>query len=75
MTSSEKRRIVSALQPEYSMQEICEALGFNRSSFYYHPQEDPSEVSVLRSEIEKLAGRYPKFLSKDGFDIGNISRG
>ena len=41
------------------MREICETLGFNRSSFYYHPQEDPSE-ELLRSE-EKLAGRYPRY--------------
>ena len=42
------------------MREICETLGFNRSSFYYRPQEDPSE-ELLRSEIEKLAGRYPRY--------------
>ena len=42
------------------MRDICETLGFNRSSFYYHPQEDPSE-ELLRSEIEKLAGRYPRY--------------
>ena len=42
------------------MREICQTLGFNRSSFYYHPQEDPSE-DLLRSEIEKLAGRYPRY--------------
>ena len=42
------------------MREICETLGFNRSSFYYHPQEDPSE-DALRSEIETLAGRYPRY--------------
>ena len=35
------------------MREICETLGFNRSSFYYHPQGDPSE-DALRAEIEKL---------------------
>ena len=42
------------------MREICETLGFNRSSFYYHPKEDPSEA-LLRLEIEKLAGRYPRY--------------
>ena len=36
------------------------SFGFNRSSFYYHPQEDPSE-ELLRSEIETLAGRYPRY--------------
>ena len=60
------------------MREICETLGFNRSSFYYHPQEDPSEVSVLRSEIEKLAGAYPRYgyrritqlLLRQGYPVG-----
>ena len=60
------------------MREICETLGFNRSSFYYHPQEDPSEVSVLRSEIEKLAGAYPRYgyrritqlLVRHGYTVG-----
>ena len=60
MTLSEKRSLISALHKEYSVREICETLGFNRSSFYYHPQEDPSEA-LLRSEIEKLAGRYPRY--------------
>ena len=60
MTLSEKRSLISALHKEYSVREICETLGFNRSSFYYHSQEDPSE-DLLRSEIEKLAGRYPRY--------------
>ena len=59
------------------MREICETLGFNRSSFYYHPQEDPSE-DLLRSEIEKLAGRYPRYgyrritqlLLRQGYTVG-----
>ena len=60
MTLSEKRSLISALQQEYCVREICQTLGFNRSSFYYHPQEDPSE-DLLRSEIEKFAGRYPRY--------------
>ena len=59
------------------MREICETLGFNRSSFYYHSQEDPSEA-VLRAEIEKLAGRYPRYgyrritqlLLRQGYTVG-----
>ena len=35
------------------MRDICGILGVNRSSFYYQPREDPSEV-VLRAEIEQL---------------------
>ena len=42
------------------MRDICEILGVNRGSFYYHPKEDPSEA-VLRAEIEKLAGAYPRY--------------
>ena len=42
------------------MRDICEILGVNRGSFYYHPKADPSEA-VLRAEIEKLAGAYPSY--------------
>ena len=77
MTLPEKRYIVSALHKEYSVREICETLGFNRSSFYYHPKEDPSEA-VLRAEIEKLAGAYPRYgyrritelLVRQGYSVG-----
>ena len=77
MTLSEKRSLISTLHKEYSVREICETLGFNRSSFYYHPQEDPSE-ELLRSEIEKLAGRYPRYgyrritqlLQRQGYTVG-----
>ena len=77
MTLSEKRSLISVLQQEYSVREICETLGFNRSSFYYHPQEDPSEA-LLRSEIETLAGRYPRYgyrritqlLLRRGYTVG-----
>ena len=59
------------------MRDICETLGFNRSSFYYHRQEDPSEAD-LQSEIEKLAGRYPRYgyrritqlLVRQGYTVG-----
>ena len=77
MTLSEKRSLISALHKEYSVREICETLGFNRSSFYYHPQEDPSE-ELLRSEIKKLAGAYPRYgyrritqlLVRQGYTVG-----
>ena len=77
MTLSEKRSLISALHKEYSVREICETLGFNRSSFYYHSQEDPSE-DALRSEIETLAGRYPRYgyrritqlLLRQGYTVG-----
>ena len=42
------------------MRDISGILGVNRSSFYYQPKADPSEA-VLRAEIEKLAGAYPKY--------------
>ena len=37
VTLSEKRCFISALQQEHSVRDICEILGVNRSSFYYHP--------------------------------------
>ena len=59
------------------MRDICGILGVNRSSFYYQPREDPSEA-VLRAEIEKLAGAYPRYgyrritqlLVRQGYSVG-----
>ena len=59
------------------MRDICGILGVNRGSFYYHRQEDPSEA-LLRSEIEKLAGEYPRYgyrritqlLQRQGYTVG-----
>ena len=59
------------------MRRICETLGFNKSSLYYQPKSDPSE-DVLRSEIERLAARYPtygyrritKLLLRLGYGVG-----
>ena len=59
------------------MRDICQILDVNRSSFYYQPREDPSEA-VLRAEIEKLAGAYPRygyrritqFLVRQGYSVG-----
>ena len=36
------------------MRQICETLGFNKSTFYYQPKIDTSE-NVLRTEIQQLA--------------------
>ena len=52
--------MVEALHTDYSVRQICDVLGFNRSSLYYQPKSDPSE-QVLRDEIEKLSARYPKY--------------
>ena len=59
------------------MREICETLGFNKSTFYYQPKVDPSE-DVLRDEIETLAARYPTYgyrriralLLRQGYTVG-----
>ena len=42
------------------MRQICDALGFNRSSLYYEPKKDPCEV-LLKQEIEMLAARNPRY--------------
>ena len=52
--------MVEALQTDYSVRQICDVLGFNRSSLYYQPKHDSSE-QVLRDEIEKLSARYPTY--------------
>ena len=59
------------------MREICEVLGFNKSTFYYQPKIDPSEA-VLRAEIQRLAAAYPTYgyrrithlLVKAGYPVG-----
>ena len=61
------------------MRDICEILDVNRSSFYYQPRSDPSEA-VLRAEIEKLAGQYPRYgyrritqlLVRQGYTVGTL---
>lgn len=60
MTPTEKREIIETLRTDYSVRQICDTLGFNRSNLYYQPQEDAYEA-VLREEIEKLAASYPKY--------------
>ena len=59
------------------MREICEVLGFNKSTFYYQPKLDPSQ-DVLRAEIQRLAAAYPTYryrrimhlLVKAGYPVG-----
>ena len=65
------------MQKEYSGRDISGILGVNRSSFYYQPKADLSEA-VLRAEIEKLAGAYPRYgyrrirqlLLRQGYTVG-----
>ena len=42
------------------MRQICNTLGFNRSSLYYEPKKDTCEEARLQ-EIEMLAARYPRY--------------
>ena len=60
LNPTEKQEIVETLRTDYSVRQICDTLGFNRSSLYYQPKKDPCE-EVLRQEIEKLSVRYPKY--------------
>ena len=60
MNHPQKQQMVKALQTEYSVRQICDTLGFNRSSLYYQPKADPFEQR-LRDEIEKLSARYPTY--------------
>ena len=70
--------MVKALQPDYSVRQICEALGLHRSGLYYQPKTDPCE-QPLRDEIEKLSARYPTYgyrritqlLKRRGYDVGS----
>ena len=59
------------------MREICQTLGFNKSTFYYQPKLDPSE-DILRAEIQRLAAAYPTYgyrriralLLRQGYTVG-----
>ena len=74
--------MVEALQPDYSVRQICDVLGLHRSSLYYQPKTDPSEQQ-LRKEIEKLAARYPTYgyrritqlLQRLGYAVGTTRVG
>ena len=58
---SKKRELVAALQTDYSVREICDTLGFNRSLLYYQPKSEPPDEASLREEIHRLAARYPTY--------------
>ena len=61
----------------YSVRQICNTLGYNRSLVYYSPKSDPSERE-LREKIEAFCLRYPtygyrritKLLAADGHPVG-----
>lgn len=52
--------MVEALRTDFSIRQIYETLGFNRSNLYYHPKQNRCKVG-LREEIEKLALLYPTY--------------
>ena len=79
LTVSKKRELVEALRTDYSVREICDTLGFNRSLLYYQPKSGvPSDEVSLRDEIHRLASRYPTYgyrritemLVRMGYDVG-----
>ena len=61
----------------YSVRQICQTLGFNRSLIYSHPKSDPSQ-GELREKIEALCLQYPKYgyrriralLLRQGYTVG-----
>ena len=77
MNRSHKQQLVEALQPDYSVRQICDVLGLHRSGLYYQPKRDPFEHQ-LRQEIEHLAACYPTYgyrritqlLRRRGYDVG-----
>ena len=77
MTPSQQRYIVETLRTDFSVRQICETLGINKSTLYYQAKNDPSE-DILREEIERLAARYPtygyrritKLLLRMGYRVG-----
>ena len=77
LTPAEKRGVAETLRTDYSVRQICDTLGFNRSSLYYEPIKDPCEA-VFQKEIEKLSARYPRYgyrrpteeLLRPGYTVG-----
>ena len=54
--------MVDALHADYSVRHICDTLGFNRRSLYYHAKSDVFKFNPkLRDEIRKPTLRYPKY--------------
>ena len=72
-----QREMVEALRTDFSVRQICETLGFNRSNLYYYTKQNPCEAG-LRDEIEKLSLLYPTYgyrritqlLVRRGYTIG-----
>ena len=60
LNRSQKQQMIEALQTDYSVRQICDALGLHRSSLYYQSKTDPSEQQ-LRKQIEQLAACYPTY--------------
>ena len=60
LTGPEKLELVETLRTNYSVRSISETLGFNPSLFYYQSKSDASDEN-LQDEIQRLAGRYPKY--------------
>ena len=79
LTSSEKREMVETVRntSSYSVRQICQTLGFNRSLVYSHSKSDPSQRE-LREKIEALCLEYPKYgyrrikalLLRQGYTVG-----
>ena len=77
LNTSQQRDIVETLRADFSVRQICEVLGINKSTVYYQAKNNLSEV-ILREEIERLAARYPtygyrritKLLIRIGYTVG-----
>ena len=77
MSRLQKQQMAEALQPDYSVRQICDVLGLHRSGLYYQAKTDPSEHQ-LRQEIEQLAACYPTYgyrritqlLKRMGYTVG-----
>ena len=62
LTASKKREMVETVRntSSYSVRQICETLGFNRSLVYYSLKSDPSERE-LREKIEAFCLQSPTY--------------
>jgi len=79
LTASKKRAMVETVRntSSYSIRQICETLGDNRSLLYYHPKPSASDGD-LRTAIETVCLQYPtygyrritKVLAAEGHTVG-----
>ena len=61
LTSTEKRLLIDPNHPYLTIKDQCEALGLNRSTYYYKPIPESEENIHLMKLIEELHYKLPEY--------------